>query len=109
MIQISKLSMVIIGLLIHISFVQAGELKPLPGQTALRVCADPCNLPYSNDKFEGFDNKIASIIADELDIPVEYYWLPQRNGFRTNTVKKKEPQRRKFLGDGSKRITSERG
>jgi len=97
MIQISKLSMVIIGLLIHISFVQAGELKPLPGQTALRVCADPCNLPYSNDKFEGFDNKIASIIGDELDIPVEYYWFPQRIGFRTKYGKKRRPTKRKIF------------
>ncbi|MDF1589403.1 MAG: quinoprotein dehydrogenase-associated putative ABC transporter substrate-binding protein [Gammaproteobacteria bacterium] len=109
MIRLAKLSMMIIGLLLNSSFVQAGEFKPLPGQTALRVCADSYNLPYSNDKFEGFDNKIATIIADELDIPVEYYWFPQRIGFARNTIKKIDPETGKFLCDVAMSIPAERG
>jgi quinoprotein dehydrogenase-associated probable ABC transporter substrate-binding protein len=104
-----KLSMMIITLLTSISFAQAGEFKPLPGQTSLRVCADAYNLPYSNDKNEGFDNKIADIIADELGIPVEYYWFPQRIGFSRNTIKKVDPATGKFLCDVAMSIPAERG
>jgi len=109
MTRISILSMVIIGLLFSISFVQAGEFEPLPGQTAVRVCADAYNLPYSNDKLEGFDNKIAQVIADELGIPVEYYWFPQRIGFSRNTMKKVDPETGKFLCDLAMSIPAERG
>jgi quinoprotein dehydrogenase-associated probable ABC transporter substrate-binding protein len=101
--------MTIITLLTSISFAQAGEFKPLPGQTSLRVCADAYNLPYSNDKNEGFDNKIADIIADELGIPVEYYWFPQRIGFSRNTIKKVDPETGKFLCDVAMSIPAERG
>ncbi len=82
------ISLFLLGLIVNISFVHAGDFKPLKGQTAVRVCADAHNLPYSNDKLEGFDNKIAELIAEELGIPVEYYWFPQRIGFSRNTIKK---------------------
>ena len=47
----------------------------------LRVCSTWANLPYSNEKGEGFENKIANIIADELNLPVDYTWFPQGPGF----------------------------
>jgi quinoprotein dehydrogenase-associated probable ABC transporter substrate-binding protein len=109
MIRLSKLSMVIIGMLLNISLLQAADFKPLPGQKALRVCADAFNLPYSNDKFEGFDNKIADIIAEELGIPVEYYWFPQRIGFARNTIKKEDPNTGEFYCDVAMSIPAERG
>jgi mxaJ protein len=56
-------------------------------QTALRVCADPNNLPFSNSKGEGFENRIASLIAGEMNLPVEYTWWAQRRGFFRNTLK----------------------
>ncbi len=52
----------------------------------LRVCADPQNLPFSNDKREGFDNKIAVVIARELGDSVSYTWWPTRRGFLRNTL-----------------------
>jgi quinoprotein dehydrogenase-associated probable ABC transporter substrate-binding protein len=52
----------------------------------LRVCADPANMPFSNQKGEGFENKIADIFADELGVPVEYTWFPQAVGFTRNTL-----------------------
>lgn len=55
--------------------------------TALRVCADPNNLPFSNEKGEGFENRIASLIASDLGMPVQYAWWPQRRGFVRNTLK----------------------
>ena len=47
----------------------------------LRVCADPNNLPFSNEKLEGFENKIVDLIAAELRATVKYTWLRQRRGF----------------------------
>lgn len=55
----------------------------------LRVCGTPANLPYSDEKLEGFENKIAAIIADELKLPVEYTWFPQGMGFVRMTLAKK--------------------
>jgi quinoprotein dehydrogenase-associated probable ABC transporter substrate-binding protein len=54
--------------------------------TQLRVCADPANLPFSNTKEEGFENKIADLIGKELGIPVTYMWYPQATGFVRNTL-----------------------
>jgi mxaJ protein len=51
------------------------------------VCADPDNLPYSNTRQQGFENKIASVIAADLHARVEYTWWPQRRGFVRNTLK----------------------
>src|SRR5215470_2572301 len=58
----------------------------LVDRTALRVCADPANLPFSNDRGEGFENKIADIVAGELKLPVEYTWFPQATGFIRQTL-----------------------
>jgi mxaJ protein len=55
--------------------------------TALRVCADPNNLPFTNQKGEGFENKIAELIAKDLKVPVEYTWFAQRRGFFRNTLR----------------------
>src|SRR5437764_1881989 len=53
----------------------------------LRVCADPNNLPFSNEHLEGFENKIAVLIAEELHADLIYTWRAQRRGFIRNTLK----------------------
>jgi quinoprotein dehydrogenase-associated probable ABC transporter substrate-binding protein len=53
----------------------------------LRVCADPNNLPFSNDRGEGFENKIAELIAREIGAAVRYTWWAQRRGFVRNTLR----------------------
>jgi quinoprotein dehydrogenase-associated probable ABC transporter substrate-binding protein len=53
----------------------------------LRVCADPDNLPFSNVRAEGFENKIASLIAEDLHASLTYTWHPQRKGFIRETLK----------------------
>jgi mxaJ protein len=53
----------------------------------LRVCADPDNLPFSNDQLEGFENKIAQVIAADLNASVRYTWHSQRRGFIRQTLK----------------------
>jgi quinoprotein dehydrogenase-associated probable ABC transporter substrate-binding protein len=52
----------------------------------LRVCADPNNLPFSNQRREGFENRIAELIGTELGAAVRYTWWPQRRGFIRNTL-----------------------
>jgi quinoprotein dehydrogenase-associated probable ABC transporter substrate-binding protein len=63
-----------------------GQRVDLVNRTALRVCADPANLPFSNDNGEGFENKIAEVVAAELKVPVEYTWFPQATGFIRQTL-----------------------
>jgi len=63
-----------------------GQRTDLVNRTALRVCADPANMPFSNEKGEGFENKIADIVAGELKVPVEYTWFPQATGFIRQTL-----------------------
>jgi quinoprotein dehydrogenase-associated probable ABC transporter substrate-binding protein len=58
-----------------------------PEGKTFSVCADPNNLPFSNNKREGFENKIAELFAKELGLPVEYTWYPQRMGFLRNTLR----------------------
>jgi mxaJ protein len=52
----------------------------------LRVCADPNNLPFSNERGEGFENKIAELIAQDLHAGLSYTWWAQRRGFIRNTL-----------------------
>lgn len=57
------------------------------GENVLRVCADPNNLPLSNQQLEGYENKIAELLADSLGWKLEYTWFPQRMGFIRNTLR----------------------
>ena len=57
------------------------------GARELRVCADPNNLPFSNDKGEGFENRIAALVAQDLGATVTTIWWAQRRGFIRNTLK----------------------
>jgi mxaJ protein len=89
--QFSRCALLISGLFaatmsVHANDNETVEIKPVRGQEAVRVCADGYNLPYSNKELEGFDNKIAELIGEELGLPVEYFWFPQRMGFARNTI-----------------------
>jgi mxaJ protein len=67
-----------LGLLFTITATSAREL---------RVCADPNNLPFSNQAGEGFENKIVEQIAQDLGATLTYTWWAQRRGFVRNTLK----------------------
>ena len=56
------------------------------GARELRVCADPNNLPFSNQGREGFENRIAELLAEELDAGLRYVWSPQWRGFVRKTL-----------------------
>jgi mxaJ protein len=53
---------------------------------SLRVCGDPDNLPFSNEKLEGFENKIAATIAADLGVTPSYAWWPHQRGLVRNTL-----------------------
>jgi quinoprotein dehydrogenase-associated probable ABC transporter substrate-binding protein len=62
---------------------QTGELVD---RDTLRVCADPHNLPFSNEAGEGFENRIAELLAQDLGVELAYTWYPQSVGFVRNTL-----------------------
>jgi mxaJ protein len=65
------------------SLVAASAFAQAP---ALRVCADPDNLPYSHENGSGFENRIAQLAADDFGLPLQYAWLPDIRGFVRKTM-----------------------
>lgn len=65
---------------------QAQVSPDLVSRTALRVCADPANMPFSDRSKQGYENKIADIVADQLKEPIRYLWAPSGPGFARNTL-----------------------
>jgi quinoprotein dehydrogenase-associated probable ABC transporter substrate-binding protein len=59
----------------------------LVARSELRVCADPNNLPFSDEKGEGFENQIAALLAKDMSVPVKYTFFPQVVGFVRNTLR----------------------
>jgi mxaJ protein len=77
-----RLAITCIALMQACALVATLSAGPLP----LRVCSDPNNMPFSNDKGEGFENKIAALVAHDLGRRLDYFWSPQRRGFVRNTL-----------------------
>jgi quinoprotein dehydrogenase-associated probable ABC transporter substrate-binding protein len=65
----------------------------------LRVCADPDNLPLSNERGEGYENRIAEKLARDLGQTVEYTFFPQRMGFVRNTLRQKDESTNQYKCD----------
>lgn len=81
-----------LALLTLLALEPAAPRNASPHRTAtaappLRVCADPNNLPFSNRAGEGFENRLAELIASELHTQVSYTWWAQRRGFVRNTLR----------------------
>ncbi len=64
----------------------AAQTADLVDRSALRVCADPANLPFSDKNRKGFENKVADLLGAKLGVPVFYTWFPQATGFIRNTL-----------------------
>jgi len=62
-----------------------------PARTALRVCQDPNNMPFSNLRGEGIENRLAELFGKALGLPVTYFSFPQRLAFIRNTLRYKLP------------------
>ena len=66
---------------------ESGDLSiELVDPKVLRVCADPRNLPFSNEKGEGFENKLAEFFAEKLQKKLDYMYFPQATGFVRMTL-----------------------
>ncbi len=63
-----------------------GELRRVPTFDEFKVCADPDNMPYSNVKKEGFEDKIAELLAKDLGKPLTFTYAYNRQGFLRNTL-----------------------
>lgn len=62
------------------------QLADLVDRSAFRVCADPANSPLSMQDGSGFENRLAQLFADKLEVPLEYTWFPQVTGFVRQTL-----------------------
>ncbi|MBK4218202.1 substrate-binding domain-containing protein [Paracoccus caeni] len=62
------------------------QVADLVDRSAFRVCADPANLPLSSEDGTGFENRIAELMASQLDVPLQYTWFPQVIGFVRQTL-----------------------
>jgi len=67
--------------------IAASLAAPAQAAGAFRVCADPNSLPFSNQRGEGFENKLAELFARDLGERVTYTWWAERRGFIRHTLK----------------------
>jgi mxaJ protein len=65
---------------------KVGEVRRVPKDNEFKVCADQDNMPYSNQQGDGFENKIAEILAADLGHELTYQFWPDRFGFLRNTL-----------------------
>jgi mxaJ protein len=86
-------------LLASVCRMAAAQDEPFQKPRALKVCDDPNNLPFSNDKGEGFENRIARILARNLDLPLEVFYYPQRINVVRNTIRYKLPNESEYRCD----------
>lgn len=63
-----------------------GEIRRVADDSEFKVCSDPDNMPYSNLKLEGFEDKIAKVLADDLGKKLTYQYAYNRQGFLRNTI-----------------------
>ena len=63
-----------------------GEVRRVEDPTEFKVCADPDNMPYSNSKQEGFEDKIAAVLAKDLGKKLSFQYAYYRQGFLRNTL-----------------------
>src|SRR4030081_3695694 len=79
-------SMIVSASLAGLAIVAASAAQPATAHV-LRVCADPNNLPFSNERREGFENRLAELVGRDLHTTVQYTWWAQRRGYVRNTLK----------------------
>lgn len=88
-----------LGALVCIAFATSAVCAADQAQSILRVCADPDNLPLSNQRGEGYENKIAEALAQDLGRRIEYTYFPQRMGFVRNTLRQRDEATKQFKCD----------
>ena len=87
-----RLRRVSCGLALALAALTAGatagwaQTSDLVSTTEFRVCADPANVPLSDEAGTGFENHIADLFGAELGLPVKYTWFPMSPGFLNRTL-----------------------
>ncbi len=84
--HVARLSLVVSCAIGAACVAGAGDSARAPTRE-LGVCADPNNMPFSNEREEGFENRIAQLVAREMGASVRYTWWAQRRGFVRNTLR----------------------
>jgi quinoprotein dehydrogenase-associated probable ABC transporter substrate-binding protein len=87
-----------VGVCVSFLFAPHGA-RAQESESVLRVCADPSNMPLSNQQGEGYENQIAQALARDLGRRVEYTFFPQRMGFVRNTLRQRDPTTKQFRCD----------
>ena len=95
----TRLKLISVSLLISVLSVNTVVADDDAPRTALKVCADPNYQPFSSKDLSGYENRIAAIIGESLNLPVEYTWFPQRMGFIRSTLRKENPDGKGHLCD----------
>ena len=88
-----KLRAAVLGACLALAAAPIGAQPQSPelvARTELRVCADPSNLPFSDRQGEGFENRIAALLASDLGLPLATVWFPQVGGFVRNTLRARQ-------------------
>jgi quinoprotein dehydrogenase-associated probable ABC transporter substrate-binding protein len=96
-IRAAIVSATVLGALCATTLVAAKATDDSKG--VLRVCADPDNLPLSNERGEGYENRIAERLAEDLNQRVEYTFFPQRMGFVRNTLRMRDTTTQQYKCD----------
>lgn len=78
---------------------QESKSQKPEGETVLRVCQDPNNMPMSKQDESGYENKIAALFAKKLGWKLEHTWYPQRMGFTRATLTAKDPETDRYKCD----------
>lgn len=86
--ELAKVAFLLIGIFSFLSTSITVHAEDTSDQNVLKVCADPYMLPFSNNEEQGYENKIAELLAKKMNAKLEYTWFPQRIGFIRNTLKK---------------------
>lgn len=82
--------LLVVALLLAVMGAVRAQTIETAERSELRICADGNMLPYSNRALEGFENKLAAMLGEELGIPVTYTWWPQTIGFVRNTLRARD-------------------
>jgi quinoprotein dehydrogenase-associated probable ABC transporter substrate-binding protein len=83
----SRLGLALLAVAATLSGAAIAQTRPdLVSRDRLRVCAAPADLPFSDRAKQGFENRIAEIVADELKVPLHYFWMPQGPGYVRATL-----------------------
>jgi quinoprotein dehydrogenase-associated probable ABC transporter substrate-binding protein len=84
---VTKRSVAVACAALAILFGAAGGAGAGPAASGLlRVCADPDNMPFSSAEGQGFENKLAELIAEKLEARLEYSWFAEESGYVPNTM-----------------------